>query len=176
MRKRHLEAQVYVGAFQFLEYKQTRDDFDRNDGKHKSKELTELFTMSKKLLCEIETAINKTGKRVPHALSYTALEKRLTFRKGLDNGVDDIDTKFTKIRFTEYLKGFQLIFRNRRGQFPKMMHMTNEPVNNRKGGKNHRKNQQQNKAPHDNYRMTLRQRRRNKNQQRRPMKLNPMIA
>lgn len=113
MRKRHVETQVYVGAFQYLAWKQQTIDRSRNEGKSKSDELYELFTLSRNLLCEIETAINKSCLIMPQILTREMMDQRLTFRNDKDN---DIDSKFAKVRFTEYLHGLQKILENRKGK------------------------------------------------------------
>lgn len=121
MRKRHIETQVYVGAFQYLLWKQRRHDSLRNEGNSKSIELGQLLTMAKNLLCEIESAIHRIGKRKPAILSRDAMEQRMTFRNNnqdrkTHDEVDDIDSKFAKVRFSEYLHGLQQVLRNRRGK------------------------------------------------------------
>lgn len=121
MRKRHIETQVYVGAFQYLLWKQRRHDRLRNEGNSKSIELGQLLTLAKNLLCEIESAIHRIGKRKPAILARDAMEQRMTFRNNnqdrkTHDEVDDIDSKFAKVRFSEYLHGLQQVLRNRRGK------------------------------------------------------------
>lgn len=128
MRKRHIETQVYVGAFQYLRWKQQRHDAIRNDDNNKTNAFEYLLILAKNLLCEIETAINNTGMKMPMILSKEAMHKRLTFRNNFRprkvisdedvkvDEVDEIDSKFAKIRFSEYLNGLQQVLRNRMGK------------------------------------------------------------
>lgn len=125
MRKRHTETQVYVGAFQYLGWKQLEHDKMRNENINTIKALEYLLTLAKNLLCEIETAINNTGMKVPIILTQEAMFKRLTFRnnnrdRSTSFDIDEIDTKFAKIRFSEYLHGLEQVLKNRMGkQHPK---------------------------------------------------------
>lgn len=127
LRKRHIETQVYVGAFQYLGWKQLEHDKWRNENINTIKALEYLLTLAKNLLCEIETAINNTGMKVPMILTQEAMFKRLTFRnnnrdrsKSFD--IDEIDTKFAKIRFGEYLQNLEQMLKNRMGK----MHQKNK--------------------------------------------------
>lgn len=72
--------------------------------------------LAKNLLCEIETAINNTGMKMPVILSKEMMHNRLTFRNNNVDAVDDIDSKFTKIRFSEYLHGLEQVLKNRMGK------------------------------------------------------------
>lgn len=120
MRKRHIETQIYVAAFQYLGWKQLEYDKMRNENFNTIKALENLLTLAKNLLCEIETAINNTGMKVPISLPADAMFKRLTFRnnnrdRSTSFDIDEIDTKFAKIRFGEYLHGLETILKNRMG-------------------------------------------------------------
>ncbi|XP_031628338.1 uncharacterized protein LOC116344086 isoform X1 [Contarinia nasturtii] len=128
LRKRHIETQVYVGAFQYLRWKQFRHDMIRNEDNNKTRALEYLLILAKNLLCEIETAINNTGMKMPMILTKEAMHKRLTFRNNNNtmkvitdktndiDEVDEIDNGFAKIRFGEYLNGLQTVLRNRMGK------------------------------------------------------------
>lgn len=126
MRKRHIETQVYVGAFQYLRWKQLRHDTIRNENINKTRALEYLLILAKNLLCEIETAINNTGMKMPMILSKEMMHNRLTFRNNNNrvrkmtsddvDEVDEIDSKFTKIRFSEYLQGLEQVLKNRMGK------------------------------------------------------------
>lgn len=121
MRKRHIETQVYVGAFQYLGWKQLEHDKMRNENINTIKALEYLLILAKNLLCEIETAINNTGMKVPMILTHEAMFKRLTFRnnnrdRNTSFDIDEIDTKFAKIRFSEYLYGLEQVLKNRMGK------------------------------------------------------------
>lgn len=116
MRRWHAESQVYVGAFQYLLHKQKLADQNRNEGNDKSMELQQLMILAKNLLCEIETAINNTRQLMPVVLSRKAMDDRLTFRNNNSNrlenrDVDDLDNKFTKVRFHEYLHHMSHVMR-----------------------------------------------------------------
>lgn len=125
MRKRHIETQVYVAAFQYLGWKQLEHDKMRNENINTIKALEYLLTLAKNLLCEIETAINNTGMKVPMILTPETMFKHLTFRnnnrdRSTSFDIDEIDTKFAKIRFSEYLHGLEQVLKNRMGkQHPK---------------------------------------------------------
>lgn len=111
-----MESQVFVGAFQYLLHKQKLADQNRNDGNDKSMELQQLMILAKNLLCEIETAINNTRQLMPTVLSRKAMDQRLTFRNNNSNrfdnrDVDDLDNKFTKVRFHEYLHNMLQVMR-----------------------------------------------------------------
>lgn len=111
-----MDSQVYVGAFQYLFHKQKVADQNRNEGNDKSMELQQLMILAKNLLCEIETAINNTRQQMPNVLNRKAMDIRLTFRNNNSNrfenrDVDDLDNKFTKIRFHEYLHNMLHVMR-----------------------------------------------------------------
>lgn len=134
MRKWHVDTQVYVGAFGYLLNKQTKYDRRRNEGNAKSTELKGLLRMSKLLLCEIEQAINNTRLKMPPVHTRDSMKQELNFRNNkLDRNkydeVDDIDSKFTKMRFHEYLHNLDRIMKR-----PRRKHV---PCKNRK---NKRKN------------------------------------
>lgn len=112
---------MYVGAFQYLGWKQLEHDKRRNENINTIKALEYLLILAKNLLCEIETAINNTGMKVPMILSQEAMFKRLTFRNNNRDrhtsfDIDEIDTKFAKIRFGEYLYGLEQVLKNRMGK------------------------------------------------------------
>lgn len=93
----------------------------RNDNINKTKALDKLLVLAKNLLCEIETAINNIGMKMPMIVTKEAMYNRLTFRNNNRDRktsieVDEIDSKFAKIRFIEYLHGLQQILRNRMGK------------------------------------------------------------
>lgn len=121
MRKRHIETQIYVGAFQYLSWKQLNHDTMLNENNNKTKALQYLLILAKNLLCEIETAINNTGMKMPMIFSRDAMHNRMTFRNNNRDRkssveVDEIDSKFAKIRFSEYLHGLQMVLKNRMGK------------------------------------------------------------
>lgn len=112
---------MYVGAFQYLRWKQLKHDSLRNESKNKTNTLEYLLILAKNLLCEIETAINNTVMKMPMILSRDAMDNRLTFRNNNRDRkqsyeVDEIDSKFAKIRFGEYLHGLDQILKNRMGK------------------------------------------------------------
>lgn len=115
--RRHIQTQKYVGAFQYLANKQKEFDSLRNDGNEVTNEVLHLLILAKALLCDIETVIKNTIHPIPHALSPEQMDKFLTFRsKGNNNklSVDELDNKFAKVRFHEYVHNFQLLL-NRPG-------------------------------------------------------------
>lgn len=116
LKRWHAESQVYVGAFQYLLQKQKITDQNRNEGNDKSMELQQLMILAKNLLCEIETAINNTRQMMPIVLGRKSMDHRLTFRNNNSNrfenqDVDDLDSKFTKVRFYEYLHNMLYVMR-----------------------------------------------------------------
>lgn len=105
---------MYVGAFEYLYNKARRIDKSNNEGREKSDELKSLLVLSRNLLCEIETVINsKTGQPIVNVWTESAMEKRLQkFQNNNSHNidrldVDDMDNKFTKLRFAEYLHNMQ---------------------------------------------------------------------
>lgn len=121
---------MYVGAFQYLRSKQLKHDTIRNENIDKTKALEYLLILAKNLLCEIETAINNTGMKMPMILTREQMDNRLTFRNNnrdrrQSDDVDEIDSKFAKVRFAEYLDGLQQVLRNRLGK--KHRHMARRP-------------------------------------------------
>lgn len=121
MRDRHTETQVYVAAFQYLGWKQLEHDKMRNENINTIRALEYLLTLAKNLLCEIETAINNSAMKVPTILTQEVMFKRLTFRNNNRDrktsfDIDEIDTKFAKIRFGEYLHGLEQVLKNRLGK------------------------------------------------------------
>lgn len=95
----------------------------RNESRNKTTALEYLLILAKNLLCEIETAINNTGMKMPTILTRDMMNNRLTFRNNNRDRklsdfdeVDEIDSKFAKIRFNEYLHNLQQVLRNRMGK------------------------------------------------------------
>jgi len=114
LQKWHTNVQIYVGAFEYLEYKQNRFDERKNDGNSLSEEFKILLKESKYLLCEIEAAINRTSSNMPTVFTRQVMEKKLKFRNNNKtfhdlNSTDNIDTMFAKVRFLEYINGLQQI-------------------------------------------------------------------
>lgn len=114
-----------MGAFQYLTWKQFKHPKRGADRTNKLYALKNLSLLSKKLLCEIETAINNTGMKMPKVFSREEMNDRLTFQnngKNLSfdpNKIDDIcemDMQFAKVRFGEYLHALQQMLRNRRAK------------------------------------------------------------
>lgn len=129
LRKRHIETQVYVGAFQYLLRKQKKHDRIRNEGYSKSDELDHLLILAKNLLCEIEAAIYNTGLKMSATLSREMMKQKLTFRSNKHDEVDDLDSKFAKVRFSEYLLGLQQILENRKGKMHRnLKHKKQRPI------------------------------------------------
>lgn len=122
MRQWHNDTQVYIGAFQYLANKQHKYDHHRNLGNEKSRELKELMNLAKNLLCEIETAINNTRLRMPHVYTHKMMEEKLHFRTNAHDRnkydeVDDLDIKFAKVRFHEYLHNLDRIMKRPRKKY-----------------------------------------------------------
>lgn len=102
---------MYVGAFQYLVHKQSKFDLLHNEGISKSEELRSLLVVARNLLCEIETAMNS---RQTYIFNRTEMNDKLKFRNNnklnpTTNEIDDLDNKFTIIRFHEYLNGMHRI-------------------------------------------------------------------
>lgn len=94
--------------------KQHRSDLRRNLGKAISTELKALKDLAKKLLCEIETAISNRGQQPPDVYTRDAMDKELNFRSFAPNKhdeVDDLDLKFAKVRFYEYMHNLDRIMK-----------------------------------------------------------------
>lgn len=112
--KRHVQTQTFVGAFQYLAEKQNRFDRLQNEGNTVTNEIDELLILAKNLLCEIETVIHNTRQRIPVALTREQMDTILTFRnnnrmKNVNSEIDELDNKFAKVRFHEYVHNFQLL-------------------------------------------------------------------
>lgn len=121
LRKRHLETQIYVGAFQHLAYNQKKYDTLHNYGNEVTIEIQLLLALAKNLLCEMETAI-KRSTRQPIKTIFTReqMDKLLTFRNNnsinkYSGEVDVLDNKFVKVRFHEYVRDLQRLL-NRTGK------------------------------------------------------------
>lgn len=130
LRQWHNETQVYVGAFQYLSNKQHRIDIRRNLGKAKSTELKAMKELAKKLLCEIETAISNRGQQPPDVYTREAMDKELNFRSfapNMHDEVDDLDLKFAKVRFFEYMHNLDRIMKcPRKNRTPCKKHRKNK--------------------------------------------------
>lgn len=112
LQKRHLETQKYVGAFQHLAYKQKKHDTLNNDGNEVTIEINLLLVLAKNLLCEIETVIKNTRQRIKTIFTREQMDRFLTFRNNnsifiYDGEVDELDNKFAKVRFHEYVHNLQ---------------------------------------------------------------------
>lgn len=112
---------MYVGAFQYLANKQRKHDHRQNLGNAKSIELKKLMDLAKNLLCEIETAINNTEHlKMPRVYTREKMDETLAFRsrdRNLD-AVDDLDIKFAKVRFHEYLHNLDRIMKRPKKHVP----------------------------------------------------------
>lgn len=135
--------QTYVATFAYLhriQYKYDRSKTQRESAT--TTELKELLKSSRNMLCELETAVNKTyglkNRQIPH-ITRLEMNKRLKLRTkqrfkvnaNLVAEADSIDLKFVKYHYIEYLKCmWQLLrrFNRRRGQQP----LPQTPQNNRK--------------------------------------------
>lgn len=107
-----------MGAFQYLERKQRKHDAKRKDWSV-STELAHLLSSAKSILCDIETAINNTKLAMPRVLTRKGMEQELHFRNNKRSMadwdyVDDLDVKFTKTRFLEYLAELQRVLKRPR--------------------------------------------------------------
>lgn len=113
--KRHIETQKYVGAFEYLARKQKDFDSFQNEGNAKTIEIDHLLVLAKNLLCEIETAINNTRQPMPVVFTRERMEKLLTFRNnnsiGKHGEIDELDNKFSKVRFHEYVQNLQRVLK-----------------------------------------------------------------
>lgn len=99
--------------------KQHRYDQRRNLGNGKTLELKGLMDLAKSLLCEIETALNNTDKKMPRVYTREKMEQTLHFRsdprdRNKHDVVDDLDIKFAKVRFHEYLHSLHRIMKRPR--------------------------------------------------------------
>ncbi len=111
-QERHQETQKYVGAFQHLAYVQRRYDIFRNEGNAVTIEIQLLLVLAKTLLCEIETVIVHTRQAVKTVFTRERMDKLLTFRNNnsinkFSGEVDELDNKFAKVRFHEYVRNLQ---------------------------------------------------------------------
>lgn len=78
-----------------------------------------LMILAKNLLCEIETAIDNTRLRLPPSHTREEMNAVLRFRNNKKDPlkfeeIDDLDTKFAKVRFHEYLHSLQRIMKRPR--------------------------------------------------------------
>ncbi|KAJ6639187.1 hypothetical protein Bhyg_11927 [Pseudolycoriella hygida] len=111
--KRHREIQIYVGAFQALAKKQRRFDSFQNEGNARTVEINNYLTLSKNLLCEVETAINKSKLHLPKTIRRDSMNRLLKFRNNNSIGrygegqIDELDNKFTVFRFLEFFNLFK---------------------------------------------------------------------
>lgn len=117
--KRHRETQKYVAAFQHLASKQKKFDSFHNEGNAKTVEIDHLLVLAKNLLCEIETVINNTRQPMPMVFSRQAMDRALKFRNNNNNNsiisddgaIDELDNKFAKVRFHEYVNNLQRVLK-----------------------------------------------------------------
>lgn len=112
LQERHLQTQKYVGAFQHLAFKQKKHDILYNDGNEVTIEIHLLLVLAKTLLCEIQTAIECTRQPIKTVLTREQMDKFLTFRNNnsinkYSGEVDELDNKFAKVRFHEYVRNLQ---------------------------------------------------------------------
>ncbi|XP_037044556.1 uncharacterized protein LOC119080362 [Bradysia coprophila] len=120
LQKRHEEVQIYVGAFQHLVFTQKKYDILHNEGNEVTIEIQLLFILAKNLLCEIETTIERTGHSIKTVFTREGMDKLLTFRNNnsinkFSGEVDELDNKFAKVRFHEYVRNLQQLL-NRAGK------------------------------------------------------------
>lgn len=118
--KRHLQTQKYVGAFQHLAVKQKKFDTFHNDGNEVTIEIHLLLVLAKNLLCEIETVILSTRQPIKIVFTRERMDTFLTFRNNnsinkFSGEVDELDNKFAKVRFHEYVRNLQRLL-NRSGK------------------------------------------------------------
>lgn len=120
IQERYSDVQIYVGAFQQLLFKRRKYDILHNDGNEVTIEIHLLFTLAKNLLCEIETAIERTRQPIRTVFTREEMDKLLTFRNNnsidkFSGEVDELDNKFAKVRFHEYVRNLQHLL-NRAGK------------------------------------------------------------
>lgn len=120
LQERHLETQKYVGALQHLAYNQKKFDILHNEGYEVTIEIQHLFALAKGLLCEIETVIQRTRQPIKTIFTREQMDRLLTFRNNYSinkftGEVDELDNKFTKVRFHEYMRDLQRLL-NRSGK------------------------------------------------------------
>ncbi|XP_065365270.1 guanylate cyclase beta [Calliphora vicina] len=131
LKRWYRNMQTYVASFAYLyriQFKYDRSKSQRES--NTSHELKELLKSSRNMLCELETAVNKTypakTKQIPQ-ITRLEMNKRLKLRtkqRFRDNAnllaeTDSIDLKFVKFHYFEYLKSmWQLLrkFNKRKGQ------------------------------------------------------------
>ncbi|KAM7348618.1 unpaired 1 [Cochliomyia hominivorax] len=131
LKRWYRNMQTYVASFAYLhriQYKYDRSKSQRES--NISKELKELLKSSRNMLCELESAVNRTypsrNIQIPQ-ISRLEMNKRLKLRtkqRFRDNAnvlaeTDSIDLKFVKFHYLEYLKSmWQLLrkFNKRKGQ------------------------------------------------------------
>lgn len=114
-----METQRYVGAFRDLLKKQRAYDRVKNDGNSISVELEKFLLLARRLLCELETAIARNGQIRPAIFKEIQMKRVLKFKNNnvdpsVANEVDDMDSKFAIVRFSEYLHELSNILKNRR--------------------------------------------------------------
>lgn len=103
-----------MAAFQQLASKQKKFDSFRNEGNAKTVEIDLLLVVAKNLLCEIETVINNTRQPMPKILSRATMDRALKFRNNNNSILHDegeIDNKFAKVRFHEYVQNLQQVLK-----------------------------------------------------------------
>uniref|UniRef100_A0A1I8QEV4 Uncharacterized protein n=1 Tax=Stomoxys calcitrans TaxID=35570 RepID=A0A1I8QEV4_STOCA len=131
LKRWYRNMQTYVASFAYL--RRIQYTWDHSKSQHQSNttaELKELFESSRKMLCELEAAVNKTNPyRSPQMplINRAQMNKRLKLRTKQRahrnphelTEADSIDLKFVKYHFLEYLKKMSVIlgkFNKRRGQ------------------------------------------------------------
>ncbi|XP_017488882.1 PREDICTED: uncharacterized protein LOC108377131, partial [Rhagoletis zephyria] len=111
LRHWHRGMQKFVASFVELGIKQYRwDQEKRQHTTELTHELNSLLLSAKRLLCEVETTLNNTH---PHAklttITSEEMQKKLKFysrddRRVAERGVDPIDLKFAKQRYSKYVQ------------------------------------------------------------------------
>lgn len=112
LQHRHQDVQIYVGALQNLAHNQRKYDLLHNEDNAVTIEIERLLVLAKNILCEIETVIERTRQPLRIVFTREEMDRLLTFRNnnsiGKFNGeVDELDNKFTKARFHEYVENLQ---------------------------------------------------------------------
>ncbi|KAI8126870.1 hypothetical protein FF38_03112 [Lucilia cuprina] len=131
LKRWYRNMQTYVASFAYLYRIQIKYDRFKSQRKSRtSNELEQLLQSSRTMLCELETAVNKTyparNKQIPE-ITRLEMNKRLKLRtkqRFRDNAnvlaeTDSIDLKFVKFHYFEYLKSMWQIlrkFNKRKGQ------------------------------------------------------------
>lgn len=142
----HRDIQIYIAALQYLAKKQLNADIDSNNGTDNHKNLEDLMTNARSLLCEIEILVNNTAGNLRKPRGRTEMGNILKFEvKNPTSTSRYLDRRFTKEKYLRYVSGLLHVVTRRidRKKLNATLQQQGLPINNNSKRRNRKQNRAQ---------------------------------